>query len=88
MPDNFVIKPFLEAHRAEVKGMLLAEYSEEEKLALVRDSALEEGREEGMEKGMLKILASLVKEGILSVKEAANRCGVTEAEFRKKMRAE
>lgn len=24
MPDDFVIKPFLEAHSAEVKGMLMA----------------------------------------------------------------
>ena len=30
MPDDYVIKPFLEAHRAEVKGMLLAEYNEVE----------------------------------------------------------
>ena len=26
MPDDFLIKPFLEAHRAEVKGMLMEEY--------------------------------------------------------------
>ena len=30
MPKDFCIKPFLEAHRAEVKGMLLTEYNEAE----------------------------------------------------------
>ena len=43
MPDDFVIKPFLEANRAEVKGMLLEEYNEAETMELFR----EEGREEG-----------------------------------------
>ena len=30
MPDSFVVKPFLKAHQAEVKGMLLTEYDEAE----------------------------------------------------------
>ena len=30
MTDSFVIKPFLKAHQAEVKGMLLTEYDEAE----------------------------------------------------------
>ena len=32
MPDSFLIKPFLEEHRAEVKSMLLTEYNEVENL--------------------------------------------------------
>ena len=43
MPDDFVIKPFLEANSAKVKGMLLEEYNEAETMELFR----EEGREEG-----------------------------------------
>ena len=43
MPDDYVIKPFLEAHRAEVKGMLLAEYNEAETMELFK----EDGRVEG-----------------------------------------
>ena len=41
MPDDFLIKPFLEAHRLEVKGMLLEEYNETEVMELFK----EEGRE-------------------------------------------
>ena len=52
MPDDFLIKPFLEAHRAEVKGMLMEEYNEAEVLELTR----EEGKEEGREEGQLKML--------------------------------
>ena len=49
MPDDFLIKPFLEAHRAEVKGMLMEEYNEAEVLELTR----EEGRKEGQLKMLI-----------------------------------
>ena len=42
MPYDFVLKSFLVAHRAEVKGMLLTEYNEAETMELFK----EEGREE------------------------------------------
>ena len=54
MPDDFLIKPFLEAHRAEVKGMLLTEYNEAEAMELFREDGRKEGREEGIEIGMEK----------------------------------
>ena len=56
MPDDFLIKPFLEAHRAEVKGMLMEEYNEAEVLELTREEGKEEGRKEGREEGQLKML--------------------------------
>ena len=37
MPDSFLIKPFLEQHRAEVKNMLLTEYNEAETLEMSRE---------------------------------------------------
>ena len=37
MPGDFMIKPFLEAHRAEVKGMLLTEYNEAEQMELFKE---------------------------------------------------
>ena len=89
MPDDFEIKPFLEAHRAEVKGMLLAEYNEAEKLALVRDSAWREGqtqgRTEGRAEGIIDTLISLVKKNVISIKDAAEQAGVTEAAFKQTM---
>ena len=51
MPDDFVIKPFLEAHRAEVKGMLLTEYNETEAMELFKEDGRREGHKEGRKEG-------------------------------------
>ena len=51
MPDHFVIKPFLMAHRSEVKGMLLTEYNEAEAMELFREEGRREGRQEGRQEG-------------------------------------
>ena len=40
-----------------------------------------EGRVEGIEIGMLKTLIGLVKDGLLSLKDAAIRSNMTETEF-------
>ena len=87
MPDDFVIKPFLEAHRVEVKGMLLTEYNEAKQMQLFKEDGRREGIEEGMEIGVINTLISLVEDGILTVKDAATRAGVTEAAFQQKMAA-
>ena len=87
MPDDFVIKSFLEAHRVEVKGMLLTEYNEAKQMQLFKEDGRREGIEEGMEIGVINTLISLVKDGILTVKDAATRAGVTEAAFQQKMAA-
>ena len=57
MPDDYVIKPFLEAHRAEVNGMLMTEYDEAEAMELFK----EEGREEGREISLLASIRNLMK---------------------------
>ena len=79
MPDDYVIKPFLEAHRAEVKGMLLTEYNEAEQMELFK--------EDGRREGIIETLIALVKDGILSIKDAAKRAGITETAFEQKMAA-
>ena len=85
MPDDFLIKQFLLEHRAEVRGMLLAEYNEAETMELFRKEGREEGREEGRkegrEEGALQALASLVRDGVLSVEVAAKRAKLTEEAF-------
>ena len=43
----------------------------------------EEGREEGKAEGRWGILTELVRDGIITVKEAAKRAGMTEEVFRK-----
>ena len=79
MPDDFVIKPFLMAHRAEVKGMLLTEYKEAETMELFK--------EEGRAEGILKTLAGLIRKGILTLKDAALEANMTEAELTAQMAA-
>ena len=89
MPADFLIKPFLEAHRSEVKGMLLTEYNEAEQMELFKEDGRREGiqigMEKGMEKGMFKTLFSLVRRGELSVKVAAVQAGISETAFRREM---
>lgn len=43
----------------------------------------EKGREEGKAEGRWGILTELVRDGIITVKEAAKRAGMTEEAFRK-----
>ncbi len=43
----------------------------------------EKGREEGREEGRWTTLVELVHDGLLTVKEAAKRAGMTEEAFRK-----
>ena len=46
MPGDFQIRPFLEAHRAEVQGMLLTEYNEIETMELFKEEGKAEGKAE------------------------------------------
>ena len=61
IPDDFVIKTYLEAHRAEVKGMLLTEYNEAKAMELFREEGREEGRAEGRAQGMNTLSALIQK---------------------------
>ena len=47
MPDDYVIKSFLERHRSEVEGMLDTEYNEAE----IKELFIADGRREGRKEG-------------------------------------
>ena len=79
MPANYELKPFLVRHIAEVMGMFIEDYTEEE----IRELFKEDGKREGI----LSALLGLVSDGILTIAQAAQRAGMTEAEFRKHMSA-
>ena len=81
LPGDFVTKPFLEAHRAEVKGMLLTEYNEAKAMDLFR----EEGREEGRQEGILAILISLVKKKKISKEDGAREAGMSVEDFEEEL---
>ena len=59
--------------------MLLTEYNEAEQMELFK--------EDGRREGIIETLISLVKDGILSIKDAAKRAGITETAFEQKMTA-
>ena len=89
MADDSLIKPFLIANRSEVKSMFITEYDEERAFAEQREDAREEGIAEGMEKGRMEgtllTLFGLVKDGLLTLAQAAERAHMPEAEFKLQM---
>ena len=76
LPEDSVIKPFLTANKAEVTRMCIFEYDEEKAFAAQRA--------EGRAEGALDILINLVKDGVLTVSDAAQRVGMNIREFRQK----
>jgi len=55
----------------------------EEGIAIGIEKGITKGIEEGIEKGQRKILISLVRDGVITVEEAAKRAGLSVAEFQK-----
>ena len=66
MPDDYIIKPYLEANRVEVKNMLLTEYNEKATMELFK----EEGREEGRADEKLSNLKTIMRKMKLSAQKA------------------
>ena len=62
MPDDFVIKPFIILHRAEVKHMCITEYDEERTLAEMKEDGRKEGRAEGREE-LAELISVLLDQG-------------------------
>ena len=67
-----IYKPFLVANKAEVKRMCITEYDEARTFA------------EQREDGALDILVSLIKKGLLTLAQAAEKAHMTVAEFEEK----
>ena len=82
MPDDFVIKPFLIANQAEVKGMLLTEYDEE----AVHQLFFEDGREEGLEEGRIESIRNLMSSLQVPAQTAMNMLKIPTKEHEKYLR--
>ena len=80
LAEDSAIKPFIIKNKAEVKRMCITEYDEERAFSEQK----EEGIEIGLERGILKTLAELVRDGILTITDAAKRAGITVSEFEAK----
>lgn len=59
MPQEFVIREFIELNRAEVTDMCLTEYNEAETMQMFKEEARAEGRAEGMEQRDSEILKAI-----------------------------
>ena len=70
LPDDFLTKPFLEAHRAEVKNMLLTEYNEAETLELFKREYRAEGRAEGQDRERVENIRTLMAALKLTARQA------------------
>ena len=77
MPDDYEIKPFLAAHRAEVKGMLLTEYDEAKAMNRFYEDGRTEGRAEGIT-GVVDILRSDGKTDSEIIERIESRFGLTQ----------
>ncbi len=64
MDDNFQIKTFLIAHKAEVQDMLFTEYNEEETMKAIRQEMFEDAKEAVYEEAKAKGLAEGKAEGL------------------------
>ena len=74
--------------REQIRQREKAELDYANDIATARSEGLAEGMSkgmaEGMSKGKLKMLAELVKDGVLTLSDAAERAGMTVSEFKEK----
>ena len=75
------LRDFLEQHRQEVVTMLSSLFDEQAQREQYDIAVKAESKAEGEELGRLKTLAGLVKDGLLSLAEAAKRAGMTPTDF-------
>ena len=83
--NNHVLEGFLEAHRAEVKDMILTEFNEEEYIQMLKDESKAEGRAEGEENGKIKTIIELISDDLLSLEKGAEKLGISVNELEKLM---
>ena len=86
MPNDYVIKNFLEAHRAEVKGMLLTEYNEAEQMELFKEDGRREGRREGEENTLVNSVKKLMANMNWTMEQAMDALSIPKDQ-RKKLEA-
>ena len=64
MPDDFVLKKFLLAHRTEVKGMYFTEWYEAQELEAFKNEERAEARAEGIKEYSEQVASDMLKENL------------------------
>lgn len=67
----------------DIMGGKVLELYTEERYRKGQEKGIKQGMKQGMEQGILKTLASLVTDGVLTIAQAAQRAGMSVAEFQK-----
>ena len=73
LPNDFVLKPFLDMHKAEVGTMLLTEYNEVERDELIL--------KKGIEKGNLNAIISMMNKLKLTAEQAMDVLSIPKEEY-------
>lgn len=76
-----ILKEYLTQHKAEVIGMILTEYDEEEVMEMLREEYRLAGLEEGRHEGRLEITIELIRSGDLSLDRISQVTGLSLAEL-------
>ena len=77
LPNDFVLKPFLDMHKAEVGTMLLTEYNEVERDEFI----LKKGMNKGIEKGNLNAIINMMNKLKLTVEQAMDVLNIPKEEY-------
>ena len=99
--EHGILEDILKKHRSQVLGSLLEEFDEKKYARTLREEGYEAGMEsgrkegyasgrtdglsEGESKGSFSMLAELVNDGTITIQKAAEKAGMDEAAFKKKM---
>ena len=84
-PENYKIEEYFKKYRAEVIGMCLAEYDEEEHISSEKEISFKKGKSEGITEGEIQSKANLIQrlmnEG-MSFEESCRHLRLTDEEFK------
>ena len=78
-----ILKNFLIEKQAEVIAMCLFKFDKEKYEYTLKNEGIEEGKKEGKKEGKIETLLSLVKDGLLTLQQAAERMGMSLEKFEK-----
>ena len=82
-----VLRDYLNEYKKEVCNIMTSVYDQKTATDMYGNEryaeGMQQGIQQGLQKGMLKAFVEMVKDKIITIKEAAKRLGVSETEFAK-----
>jgi predicted transposase YdaD len=76
---------YLQEREKEVIDIMIMLFDQEYAQEQYGRAQMEEGRKEGRKEGIMETLIPLIKDGVLTMKEAASRFGISEEALRKRL---